>query len=241
MVFIKSTFGYAFWQANNPVSWGTDKIPQPSAETTRLAHDGTLAGAHRAVNEARLQTIYIDDLLLAPGGFREFQGLSEPARSRLLSARAWDFIRNEPARYLSLCLRRLRYFLLFDETNPKAANAVYRASTVVWLAMSLIGVLALRPQWPRLWPTLAIFGAVMAFHSLTIVSARFRIPVEPLSFVWAAAPLAMLVDRLGPRRQSRAAPPMPAQSKGRPHALQGPHARLKPRVPRGVDGAARWR
>ncbi|MFW6125172.1 MAG: hypothetical protein ACOC46_03400, partial [Pirellulales bacterium] len=26
-VFVKSTFGYAFWQGNNPVSWGTDKVP----------------------------------------------------------------------------------------------------------------------------------------------------------------------------------------------------------------------
>jgi hypothetical protein len=194
-VFIKSTFGYAFWQANNPISWGTDKIPVPSAETTRLAHDGTLAGMHRAVNEARLQTTYIDEVVLAPGGYREFQGLSEPARSRLLSARSWEFIGDNPANYLKLCLQRLRYFLLFDETNPKAANLAYRASTLIWLGLCAVGVVALRPQWGRIWPTLAVFAAVAAFHALTIVSARFRIPIEPLSFVWAAAPLAALIRR----------------------------------------------
>ncbi|HEV3022276.1 MAG TPA: hypothetical protein VGX76_07400, partial [Pirellulales bacterium] len=237
MVFIKSTFGYAFWQANNPISWGTDKIPVPSAEATRLAHDGTLAGMHRAVNEARLQTTYIDEVALAPGGYREFQGLSEPARSRLLSARAWEFIRSEPGNYLKLCLRRLRYFLLFDETNPKAANLAYRASSTIWLCLSVIGALALRPQWRRLWPTLAIFGAVTAFHTLTIVSARFRIPIEPLSFVWAAAPLALLIDRLGPRRRvlvERSSPT--SRAAGATHVLQGPHRRLKSGVATQVQG-----
>jgi hypothetical protein len=227
LVFIKSTFGYAFWQANNPVSWGTDKIPVTSAEATRRSHDGTPAGVHRAITEARLQTIYIDDVTLGPGGYREFQGLSEPARSRLLSARAWEFIRTEPGRYLELCLRRLRYFLLFDETNPKAANPVYRLSTVIWLSLALIGALALRPQWPRLWPTLAIFGVVLAFHALTIVSARFRIPVEPLSFIWAAAPLAILIDRLSPPQPFRATPSAPPPAASQPHVLQGPHRRLR--------------
>jgi hypothetical protein len=230
-VFIKSTFGYAFWQANNPISRGTDKIPVPEAEATRLAHDGSLAGMHRAITEARLQTIYIDRITLEPGGYREFQGLSEPARSRLLSARAWDFIGKEPMRYLELCLRRLRYFLLFDETNPKAANWVYRVSTVVWLSLSFIGLLALRPEWRRLWPTIAIVGVITVFHTLTIVSARFRIPVEPLTFVWAAAPLAMLADRLRPNRSLTAESPAGAapavSAAGLSPALQGPHRRLR--------------
>lgn len=227
-VFVKSTFGYAFWQGNNPASWGTDKIPKRSAEVLRTRHDGSLAGMHRALWEARHETLYIDDVLLAPGGYREFAGLSEPARSRLLFSRACDFIRHEPGRYLRLCARRLSYFLLFDETNPKTAHRVYRIATVAWLTLAGIGSLALRSQWRRLWPTWAIFGAVAAFHSLTIVSARFRIPVEPISFVWAAGAVAPLVDRLlvAPWvrwRESRTAEIAPA---GLPHAiLQGPHRR----------------
>jgi hypothetical protein len=195
-VFIKSTFGYAFWQGNNPASWGTDKIPKHSAETLRTNHDGSLAGMHQAMWEARHETLYIDDVLLAPGGYREFAGLSEPERSRLLFSRAWDFIRHEPTRYFRLCARRLRYFLLFDETNPKAANRVYRIASVTWLVLACTGSLALAGQWRRLWPTWAVFAVVMLFHSLTIVSARFRIPIEPISFVWAAGAVAPLIDRL---------------------------------------------
>ena len=230
-VFVKSTFGYAFWQGNNPASWGTDKIPKRSAEALRVEHDGSLAGMHRALWEARHETLYIDDVLLAPGGYREFAGLSEPERSRLLLARAWDFVRHEPGRYLRLCVRRLRYFLLFDETNPKTAHPAYRAATVAWLVLAFIGSLALRSQWRSLWPTWAIFGVVTLFHALTIVSARFRIPVEPISFVWAAGAVAPLVDRLcvDPWIRWREKPANDDLSTLPHPILQGPHRRAASR------------
>jgi hypothetical protein len=235
-VFIKSTFGYAFWQGNNSLSWGTDKIPKRSAEALRADHDGSLAGMHRAMWEARHETLYIDDVLLAPGGYREFAGLSEPQRSRLLFDRAWDFIRHEPARYLRLCARRLRYFLLFDETNPKTANRVYRIGAVTWLVLAFTGSLALAGQWRRLWPTWAIFAVVALFHTLSIVSARFRIPIEPISFVWAAGAVAPLVDRLivAPWVRWRASRRKDSgEDSGRlPHPiLQGPHRRATTRRP----------
>jgi hypothetical protein len=196
VVFIKSTFGYAFWQGNNPASWGTDKVPKASVEQLRRDHSGVWRDQERALWEARHETLYIDDVLLKPGGYAEFTGLSEPQRSRLLGARAWKFIVTHPAGYLRLCLQRLRYFLLFDETNPKAAHWLYRVSTVVWLGLTLTGPVMLWRQWRTWWPLYAVFAAVMLFHVLTIVSARFRIPVEPLTFCWAAVPVAAAAERL---------------------------------------------
>ncbi|HET6883690.1 MAG TPA: hypothetical protein VFI31_26285, partial [Pirellulales bacterium] len=195
LVFVKSTFGYAFWQGNNPASWGTDKIPKSSDESLRVAHDGSIAGQHQALWDARRETLYIDDVLLKPRGYRQFAGLTEPERSRLLGRQAGDFIEREPGRYLQLCLRRLRYFLLFDETNPKARHWLYRTATVSWLVSAGIGLLVLRPYWHTFWPTIAIFASVTLFHTLTITSARFRIPIEPLSMMWAAAPYALLFER----------------------------------------------
>jgi hypothetical protein len=225
LVPIKSTFGYAFWQGNNPISWGTDKIPKSSAELLRLTHDGTLRGMDRALWDARHETLYIDDVLLKPGGYREFAGLSEPERSRLLGRRAWQYVQANPARYARLCLRRLQYFLLFDETNPKAANRLYRLSTVAWLVLAGLGLSISRGRWRELWPTYAIFAAVLVFHSLVIVSARFRIPVEPLTFVWAATAVAPLAVRMLRRPQIRvygpgehARDPFEAE-----HVLQRPH------------------
>lgn len=228
LVFVKSTFGYAFWQGNNPASWGTDKIPKTSDELLRQAHDGTIAGQHQAMWDARHETLYIDDVLLKPGGYREFAGLSEPQRSRLLGQRAWDFVRREPGHYWRLCLRRLRYFLLFDETNPKARNRVYRIATVTWLVSASIGLLVLRSRWRALSPLIAIFAAVTVFHALTITSARFRIPIEPLSFVCAAAPYALLFGRSRTAVREWLAIRSTAtegQEFGPQHALQGPHKR----------------
>jgi hypothetical protein len=224
-VFIKPTFGYALWQGNNPVSWGTDKVPKPSAEVLRRTHDGTLAGMDRALWEARHETVYIDDLLLKPTGYREFAGLSEPERSRVLGRRAVEFIRAHPSQYAALCLRRLRYFLLFDETNPKASNWIYRGATVTWLVLAFVGLLVSWDRWRRLWPTYAVFAAVTLFHALVITSVRFRIPLEPFSFVWAAWAVVPLGRSLAPRRQIKIY--RPAERREDPaepgHALRGPH------------------
>ena len=224
-VFIKSTFGYAFWQGNNPASCGTDKIPKASAQEALRNHDGTLAGIDRAMWEARHETIYIDDLLLKPGGYRPFLGLSEPQRSRLLGRQAWEFVRANPAAYARLCLQRLRYFLLFDETNPKAASRVYRLATVAWLVLAGVGLLATLGRWRQLWPTYAIFALVTLFHTLTITSVRFRIPIEPLGIVWAAAGIGPLVQRwiVRPPLKTAASGRASDSSFGPQHALKGPH------------------
>lgn len=195
-VFIKSTFGYAFWQGNHPQSWGTDKLPKPAAETIRTTHDGTLAGRNAALWNARHETLYIDDVLLKPHGYARFQGLSEPARSRLLGDEAWAFIAADPGRYLRLCVQRLRFFLWRDETNPKAADPLYRLSSGVWLTLAVTGLVLGRRHWRVWWPLLSVFLVVMTFHCLTIVSARFRMPLEPLSFVWCATGVSMLGERL---------------------------------------------
>jgi hypothetical protein len=224
-VFIKSTFGYAFWQGNNPASCGTDKIPKASAQNALRNNDGTLAGIDQSMWEARHETIYIDDLLLKPGGYRPFLGLSEPQRSRLLGRQAWEFIRSNPAAYGRLCLRRLRYFLLFDETNPKAASRIYRLATVAWLVLAGVGLLATLGRWRRLWPTYALFALVTLFHTLVITSARFRFPIEPLGMVWAAAGLGPMVQHWIFRPPIEADVPRRGSdsNSGPRHVLQGPH------------------
>jgi hypothetical protein len=197
-VFVKSTLGYAFWQGNNPISWGTDKVPKASSEELRNRHGDTLSDMNRALWEARHENLYIDSLLLGPSDYRRLAALSEPERCRLLGQQARQFVSQHPRHYARLCLQRLRYFLLFDETNPKASNRLYRLSTVTWLVLALVGLAASYRRWRAFWPTYAIFALVTLFHTLVIVSARFRIPIEPLSMVWAAlalAPLAVHVQR----------------------------------------------
>ncbi|MCE9604848.1 MAG: hypothetical protein K8U03_08100 [Planctomycetia bacterium] len=227
-VFIKSSFGYALWQGNNPLSHGTDKIPKPSVATLAAEHDGSLRSRNQALWEARHETLYIDDVLLKPTGYQEFAGLTEPERSRLLGSRAGDWIRAHPADYARLCFQRLSYFLLIDRTNPKATNGIYQASSIIWFTLSAMGLLAARRRWSTLWPLVAAFLSVTLFHTLTITSARFRIPVEPLSLVWAVAGFEPAATHLGTRiarawREAHVEEPTSSQE---PRAkLKGPHSR----------------
>ena len=226
-VFIKSTFGYALWQANNELSWGTDKVPKASSEDIRHEHDDTLAGMDRALWEARHEAIYIDNFLLTPADYIRLGQLSEPQRSRDLGRQARSFIGAHPGRYAGLCLQRLRYFLLFDETNPKAANRLYRAATAAWLMLGLVGLLASWPQRRRLWPTYAIVGLVTLFHALVITGVRFRIPIEPITFVWASLAVSPAVARVFQGRQIKIY--RPGEFSQDPldlrHVLKGPHFR----------------
>ena len=130
LVAIKSTFGYAFWQGNCALSEGTDKVVRASVE--QVLDEGKsqsgLAALNRRLWAARHEAGYIDDIALTREDLKLLGSVSEPERSRILFRRAIDELRDRPGRYWQLCLRRFRYFWLFDETNPKTRVWVYRVS-----------------------------------------------------------------------------------------------------------------
>lgn len=196
LVFVKSTLGYAFWQGNNPRSLGTDKVPQPAAKRVLEGEHATLAETNRRLWAARHKTLYIDDVALTPADYRQLAQLSEPRRSAELGRRAMEFIRRDPAAYVRLCSNRLRFFLFADETNPKASHPLYRWSSLVWLVLASLGGLAAGRSWKRLWPLAGIVATLVVFHTLVISSSRFRMPLEPLTLVWAAAGVLALATAL---------------------------------------------
>jgi hypothetical protein len=189
-VAIKSTFGYAFWQGNCSLSEGTDKVVRRSVESTlnQVRDGGGLVGLNRTLWKARHQAGYLDDIALTKADYHLLGMVSEPERSRILFKRALADLKAEPGRYLRLCLRRLQYFILFDETNPKSRVLAYRVPHVGLTIFAAMG-LFLMPSAARnkLLPTIATVVPIMLFHALTIVSARFHIPIEPLLAIWGAA------------------------------------------------------
>jgi hypothetical protein len=197
-VAIKSTFGYAFWQGNCALSEGTDKVVRPSVERA-LARKGNpldLDELNRTLWEARQEAGYIDDIALSKDDYRRLGSVSEPERSRILFRRAVAELSADPTRYGRLCLRRLRYFIFFDETNPKSRVLAYRVSHVALTAFGGLGlILAGTALRKRLMPTIITAVAIALFHSLTIVSARFHLPIEPILAVWGAAGLMHVLDR----------------------------------------------
>jgi hypothetical protein len=190
-VFIKSTFGYAFWQGNCSISEGTDKVVRASVET-KLAQSATnLKDLNRSLWAARHEAGYLDDIALTKADYERFASVSEPERSRILLRRAFDDLKQAPGRYFELTARRLRYFFLFDETNPKTRNRLYRVSQVGLSLAAIVGlILTSGSLRNRLRPTFLTVGLIAGFHSLTIVSARFHIPIEPLLAVWASMGIA---------------------------------------------------
>ncbi|WP_435009101.1 hypothetical protein P12x_000351 [Tundrisphaera lichenicola] len=187
---IKSSFGYAFWQGNIALSRGTDKVVRASVEEALARKPGGLREWNESLWKARHAAGYIDDIALTQEDYRELGSVSEPERSRKLFRRALAELRDEPGRYPRLCLRRLRYFLLFDETNPKTRSLIYRASHLGLTALAALGLILARPEIRRrLGPTLLTAALIATFHALTIVSARFHLPIEPLMGLWAAAGL----------------------------------------------------
>jgi hypothetical protein len=193
LVAVKSTFGYAFWQGNCALSEGTDKVRRASIEP--ILRDGAtamnLSRLNRILWKARHEAGYIDDIALTPAD-KLWLGLStEPERSRILLRRALSDLAADPWRYPRLCLRRLRYFVLFDETNPKSRVLVYRVAHLGLTLLAFAGLLLAGTEMrSRLMPTIVTAAAITLFHTLTIVSARFHIPIEPLMAIWGAAGLA---------------------------------------------------
>jgi hypothetical protein len=198
LVFVKSTFGYAFWQGNCRWSEGTDKVVRASVEHKLERPADSLRDLNAQLWEARHEAGYIDDIALTRADYALLGSVSEPERSRILFRRALADLRDDPGRYPRLCLRRLRYFFLFDETNPKTRNALYRLSHLGLTAMAFLGIL-LAPAGirTRFWPLVVTVGLIGGFHALTIVSARFHIPIEPLLAITAAG-LAARFERSTP-------------------------------------------
>lgn len=187
-VAVKSTFGYAFWQGNCSQSEGTDKVIRPSVERALAirSDDDGLSSLNRRIWAARHEAGYIDDIALTKDDLRSLGSVSEPERSRILFQRAISELAEQPGRYARLCMRRFRYFWLFDETNPKTRVGIYRISHLGLTIAAALGLVLARPEVRmRLSPTLVTAICIALFHSLTIVSARFHIPIEPLLAIWA--------------------------------------------------------
>ncbi|MCH2571672.1 MAG: hypothetical protein MK103_09930 [Planctomycetes bacterium] len=202
-VFVKSTFGYAFWQGNNSHSWGTDKIPKTEAMDMMQNRNTGLRSLNATMWEARHETRYIDDVLLKPATIHKLSTLSEPQKSRYLFRVALGELKNKPSRYLKLCLQRLYFFLLFDETNPKTYNNYYRLSQCVILIFSGAGLALSWKYRQGMWPTYAIFGCLTTFHCLTITSVRFHLPIEPIQLIWTAILIHQLIHKTGLLNEER--------------------------------------
>ena len=132
----------------------------------------------------------------------------EVARSKAFSDAAIRFIEDNPGRFVTLCLIRLREYY-----SPVPNAAGYRAGLFTIVAVlssgpvllfAVIGLAATWRNWRRLLPLYALIGYFTALHTLTIASLRYRLPIEPYLILFAAAGAVAAYDWLG-RVRSRMA------------------------------------
>lgn len=220
LMFVKSTFGYVFWQGNSRLSQGTDKVVRPSVEEKLQPQGGTLSDSNRALWSARHEAGYLDDIALTARDYEELGRLPEPERGRFLARRAFDDLKADPWRYPKLCLRRLWAFVVFDETNPKARNLIYRIGHLGLTALAIAGLCLGGAAYRRaVAPTLLTAGLITAFHAATIVSARFHIPLEPLMCLWGAGLINLGSGRRLRDQQPQNGGPEEATTQSRPANL----------------------
>ncbi len=187
-VFVKSTFGYAFWQGNNRLSSGTDKVVRESVETALADSSGSLAGLNEKLWRARHEAGCVDDIALSVDQKQELGRLPEAERSAELMRQARAELAAAPGRYSKLCLQRLKYYLWFDDTNPKTATPFYRIPHAGLTLGAIAGLVLMGNAQRRKMAFLIIsFVLVAAFHALTITAPRFHLPWEPAMVLWTVA------------------------------------------------------
>ena len=89
----------------------------------------SLSGLNRTLWEARHEAGYIDDIALTRADKHRLGSFSEPERSRILFRRALAELAADPWRYPGSACGGSRYFVLFDETNPKSRLLAYRPAS----------------------------------------------------------------------------------------------------------------
>jgi 4-amino-4-deoxy-L-arabinose transferase-like glycosyltransferase len=198
IVFIKSTFWYCFWQGNHLGATGTDKLLPDRELQDRLAWAWGGATLEADTNAAREQAISVDSHLTPEALATIVAAPGEIEKVDHFKALAWRDLAENPGHYLRMCGVRLGQMLWFDPTNPRAYVLPYRISYLALVSLATIGVgfsWANRRAAHWQMPILAGLG-ILVFHTLTITSARFRLPIEALMLLSAAVASVAVIERL---------------------------------------------
>lgn len=139
--------------------------------------------------------------------------LAEEALGRSLSPnevsdywfdRAWDFIRDDPAAWGALLIRKLRMVLNTYEV-PDAEDILYyaeRCALIRWLSvvypfgvlcpLGVAGVVLTASTWRRTWILHALLVTVVAGVVAFFVFSRYRFPMVPILVLFAAGGIASI-------------------------------------------------
>lgn len=186
----KSSFAYVAWQGNHIGASGTDK--RPVADSTARALAWRIGGAdlESQLAAARAQAVTVDADMTAADSAAVRALPDERTRMRWFADRLRADLAEDPMAYLRVSAARARMLLWFDETNPRAFVAAYRVPYLLLLVLAVAGLLRWRRAWrPGYVMWWAATSGLTLVYVFVIMSARFRLPIEALFVLPAAASL----------------------------------------------------
>ena len=126
-------------------------------------------------------------------------GLNEAQWNTALALRGFEFIFQDPRRYLLLSLDRIPIFFnfWFSPESTLASNVMRVLSFGVYLPFILYGLVLSLRDWRR-YSLIYLFGIIYSMmHIFTWASVRYRLPVDAALMPLAALAIVDLASRLG--------------------------------------------
>jgi hypothetical protein len=126
------------------------------------------------------------------------QNLNEAQLNTTLMVRGFQFIIDDPVRYLKLSLGRIPIFFnfAFSRESSLASNLLRLFSYGLYLPFFLYGLLLSLRQW-RKFSLFYLFSFIYTLmHILTWASVRYRLPIDAVLLPFAAYALLDLYQRM---------------------------------------------
>jgi 4-amino-4-deoxy-L-arabinose transferase-like glycosyltransferase len=192
LVLLNAAGGFAFYAGNNLDATGTLRFPRLFSRT--LIDD--------PIQQRQSVTAYAE---------REMGRSLKPSEvSSFWYGQGLDFIREHPAAWLRLLVRKL---VIFFNDYEVWNNRSYTMSTAFswvlrlplirfgWIApLALVGMALALPDWRRLFPLYAMVGVYLVTALIFFVLSRYRMPVVPLLILFSASGAVGLYDAARARR-----------------------------------------
>jgi hypothetical protein len=129
-------------------------------------------------------------------------------RERIAKQRAWEYITESPGRFLTLCIRRFfEFWSPIPETVTNAGqvaggtrNLIAIATYVPMMLLALASLILTARRWRELLPLYGYMLVFVAVYSVFLPTLRYRLPLDFVLLILAAAALHHLFIRFSCNR-----------------------------------------
>ncbi|MCL2645541.1 MAG: glycosyltransferase family 39 protein [Phycisphaerales bacterium] len=142
------------------------------------------------------------DVLVLPA---EMEPLNEAQRNAEWSRRAWECVRNDPARVAALAVRKVARMWSPVLNAAEFQNVLLQIALAAWhiplFVAAIVGLIGL--VLPMRWKILLLVPMVYfsAIHAIFLGSVRYRVPLTPFLCIFAAAGIVRVIQYTNQRKR----------------------------------------